>query len=419
MSVLSEQLDRLWSSTPEPEAVFRFLRNAPRSVLLEVPSADSALQSSIDRIFSGSHELFTKSYAQSLRVHGAEPQWLNDLALTIAVSSGAPAVRSRVARPGQSALTARAAIPPGTPVMAFWIRGRTERRALVISGVHGSEQSGIEVVERLHRDLTAPGAAPPRFTTILVPVLFPDNLEFDRQYRRTATSPVVRGTNGSNDDNGRYVRVADPLRRPPMVLVEPNRNYPLPGESGDDARRRGLRNPSTGLPLSGPHIIDHMLPETAGLVTLIEMFRPERIASVHAHRSSTRRGDAQGIFVDPRGGVQRNAQGIATQTLTPEGQADDALTRAMRDHARSLGGRGLNPQDDLHYSEAPGIHPEGTSLGGWAPVAESRAGGRPAATMITLEVENYWPSTEDPAVALRVGVYARTLQEIFLENPSP
>src|SRR4029453_6897469 len=112
--------------------------------------------------------------------------------------------------------------------------------------------------------------------------------------------------------------------------IEPNRNYPLPGEDLAAARARGSSGVSaaelmfqTATGLRAPRDAGtnstfwvtsiRMLPETRILLSLIERFQPERLASIHDHSlkqdchpcvggaASKCGGEGPGIFVDPRG----------------------------------------------------------------------------------------------------------------------
>ena len=81
---------------------------------------------------------------------------------------------------------------PRNPIQVHFFRGTTNRRALVIAGVHGSEVQGIEVAQHLITDLQAGMAATPphipAFSVIIVPSLFPDNAAMRRRQRTTQTN---------------------------------------------------------------------------------------------------------------------------------------------------------------------------------------------------------------------------------------
>ena len=117
-----------------------------------------------------------------------------------------------------------------SPVKAFVFAGQTDRRALVIGGVHNkTEPQGAAVVEKMRTLLTARAKAkkPPFFTTVLVPNLF-DPSRYDPKSERWIRADAVSGST-SIGSRGRVTR-----------SVEPNRNFPLPGEDLDAARKRGV-----------------------------------------------------------------------------------------------------------------------------------------------------------------------------------
>lgn len=153
------------------------------------------------------------------------------------------------------------------PVEAFFFRGSTDRRALVIAGVHGSERQGMEVVEMLMADLRK-APQPPAFTTIVVPSLFPDS--------KAKGDALVAGSKSG-------ILSIDEARE---GSTPTNRNFP---------------DPSKGLAAAGgAKAVDQqgraILPENRYLMELMERFRPERIVSVHG----TRGPGSAGVFYDPR-----------------------------------------------------------------------------------------------------------------------
>jgi hypothetical protein len=310
------------------------------------------------------------------------------------------------------------------PVVAYFFPGVTPRRALVIGGVHGSEVQGARVVESLRTLLETRSRAgnPPHFTTILVPVL----------NARTHDPALQR-------QGQRYIP-RNPTDRPSSSTeatgIEPNRTFPTPGEDYRDARARAAAGqpelvypppPGTRPPRATGHEATEMIPETRALILLIERFRPERIASVHAHSigssAAGRLGDDPGVFVDPAqerrpdGSLHERAgsRGLGERMLT-EGQRRAAgLPPAVRDGRRNpfLG----NVGGDVTYSpNAP--HPRGYSLGDWAPVP---TGTREGITTITVEVPQYGRENRPPSAAQTQQVeelHRDLLAEIFL-GPDP
>ncbi len=148
------------------------------------------------------------------------------------------------------------AVPQSIKVSFF--QGSTDRRALVIAGVHGTERQGVEVANDLIHDLQS---QTPFFTTIIVPSLFPDN---------AIRAPGKRETRESGP-------------------TPTNRNFPPPSEDLAAAKATG-----------GGTAIDErkrpILPENLLLLELMERFHPERIISIHG---SSGAGSA-GVFYDRR-----------------------------------------------------------------------------------------------------------------------
>ena len=164
-------------------------------------------------------------------------------------------------RTGQSAAKS-AGKPAPQPIKAVFVPGSTDRRALVIGGVHGTERQGIEVADQLVHDLQSPGQPPPAFTTIIVPSLFPDNATAGR---REGTTPT-------------------------------NRNFPPPSEDLAAATAVGGGRAVDASTDPGGRRTRAILPENLLLIALIERFHPERIISIHG---SFRAGES-GVFYDRR-----------------------------------------------------------------------------------------------------------------------
>ncbi|WP_157591823.1 hypothetical protein [Solirubrobacter soli] len=343
---------------------------------------------------------------------------------------------------------AAATLPP--PVHAYYFPGVTERRALIIGGVHGSEPQGVAVVESLRAELTKRSAAgkPPYFTVILVPKLIARTHE--------SKLPKVK--------DRRYVPRApgDSAAEVNKTGIEPNRTFPMPGEDYADARKRatggdselkfdppgkeGPRKPK------GDHATDTILPENRVLIQLIERFKPERIASVHAHfldpgveakpgvegqpakdgkpavkarpevkgrdPGTGRPGNDPGVFVDPR-------KGTAAEIAEDDRLATEMLHHAQKRAPATLQGGAQDPfmgnvggkkrfNETVHYDPAAaGV--EGTSLGDWAPVKTPTRG---AITTITVEIPQYAGTGVSDVDAKAVEEAHRdALLEIFLGPP--
>ncbi|WP_206366438.1 eCIS core domain-containing protein [Sphingomonas gei] len=163
--------------------------------------------------------------------------------------------------------------PVARPVQAYFFRGSTERRALVIAGVHGSERQGVEVVEMLLADLAKQSQAPV-LSVIVVPTLFPDS-------KAKADDMVGKGKSGMDLQAARESVFGG-------KSVETNRNFPSPSKDLAASRDGGGKAiDAVGNAIS---------PENQMLMELMERFRPERIISVHG----TWDPGAAGVFYDPR-----------------------------------------------------------------------------------------------------------------------
>jgi Domain of unknown function (DUF4157) len=320
-------------------------------------------------------------------------------------------------------------------VRAQYFPGVTDRRALIIGGVHNrTEPQGAAVVEKLRALLTARIAAgrPPYFTTVLVPNLFTAS-RYD-----TGSPRWVRGGMG-RDLGGTLERSRS---------VEPNRNFPLPGEDLAAARARGsssstapeliFRDPAA--PTAAPRPAQdtpgaghsgtstRMLPETRTLIALIEHFHPERIASVHAHSLKSTPGDAPGMFVDPRG-VDPTTGAVTNAAQAAE---DDRLATAMVREGRSRLATSPIPgaRSDPFIGNAPGAarsrvryatgaHAEGNSLGTWAPVpVAAGAGARGGITTLTIEVPQWRGGSSATQLDQIEDLDSNLLADIFLADPS-
>ncbi|MDP5279471.1 DUF4157 domain-containing protein [Sphingomonas sp. DG1-23] len=163
--------------------------------------------------------------------------------------------------------------PVARPVQAHFFRGSTDRRALVIAGVHGSERQGMEVVEMLLADL-AKQPKPPVLSVIVVPTLFPDS-------KAKADDMVSKGKSGMDLQAARE-SVLD------GKTLETNRNFPVPSKDLAASRDAG------GKPKDA--LGNDISPENQMLMELMERFRPERIITVHG----TWDPGAAGVFYDPR-----------------------------------------------------------------------------------------------------------------------
>jgi Succinylglutamate desuccinylase / Aspartoacylase family len=131
---------------------------------------------------------------------------------------------------------------PGV-LRAIYFPGAGQKRAMIISGVHGDELAGVEVVETLLPKLKT---ATQTFMIMVVPRVFAKNSQAER-----------RKTSDRHKD--------------------PNRQMPDVGKLPDSAKSAE--------------------PENQALLGLIQRFSPERLVSVHG---VARNNDLAGITSDPR-----------------------------------------------------------------------------------------------------------------------
>ena len=329
------------------------------------------------------------------------------------------------------------------PLQAWLVPGRTERRALILSGVHGDERGGIEVVERLKVLLERRAAAGhrPFFTTMLVPIVMPRTAQTEQRY--------VQGGVGLIESD------KDQKKRRTVVRqeVEPNLNFPLPGENYGMARRRGAAHPTDAelvirlpsgagtvreRPPLGPLTSIRMLPEIRFLVQLIERLQPERLAAIHAHsreslchpcrdsQDTACGGEGPGIFMDPRGVDPvshrvTNASEFQADTRLAHQMVHEGLRRLNRHPLpRTRNGEEAFPPfagnlacprpTVLYFSPR---RREGNSLGDWAPVPTP---GRAGITTLTVEVPKY-RRNETPAAHRVINLHRDLLADIFLAAP--
>jgi hypothetical protein len=273
-------------------------------------------------------------------------------------------------RKGQLGTTTGATGKPGPggkpvqrPVEAFFFRGATDKRALVIAGVHGSEQQGIQVARMLIQDLQT---KKPVYTVIVVPTLFPDNASVRAREFSTPT----------------------------------NRNFPKPSEDLAAATKRGK---GTAVDAEGRPI----LPQNIMLLQVIERFHPERIISIHG---SSGAGSA-GVFYDRRTlsqgeihAARQWASGEAYMTIPPEEQDSPEGREKLREleeqffqqKLAQMSGQAQQTDFDLSIAAAKKIDTSTTGITG----RESRGMSRENET---LTAENRKKRQAHPSVAGNVG----------------
>ncbi|HEX5655418.1 MAG TPA: hypothetical protein VFX58_20250 [Chitinophagaceae bacterium] len=291
----------------------------------------------------------------------------------------------------------------GRSVEAYYFPGTSDLNAIVVGGVHGSELSSIAITGELIRQLQEGQQI--FYNVIVIPCLFPDN---------AARAILFANEIGSEKNIGRYsfARAADP-----------NRQMPTPGHCLDELHQKD----HTG------RLIEN---ENSWFLQLIQAFKPQRIASVHAIRNR----DYAGFFADPRTDEKSMALGYET---------DSSLSVMMAKTAEEMGGqapgnrvngrpnalyykdpapvaRGLFQKRNFNGS-APGAgRGTGISLGSWATTAvkdpANPGNDRNAIRVITIE----FPGSKRPGDypdPLRqrhcnhsVQAYAGAIRQVFLGN---
>lgn len=297
--------------------------------------------------------------ADTIIKHGPEPKW----------PFSAFEERARLARehkwpaePGN--IEATFALGKGIePIKAYYFRGTSDRRAMIIAGVHGTELGGVEVVERLLTKMRAPNAPTPYFSVIVIPQVFPRNVK------------------------ARARRTSDRTVNPKDWTRDPNRQMPKIGES----------------PAGMTSIKDEpMEKENTILLDIVERFRPERLASAHG----TTNPNLASVTSDPRPG--RTAE-------------DDKLALVMARKAKAgaarVPGNALGTKDETaRYPTSKQPADKGVTLGEYGSHA---AGSRPAMNMILIETSgNERSKKPGDARALELQSLADALHEIFLGDPS-
>jgi hypothetical protein len=289
----------------------------------------------------------------------------------------------------------------GRPIEAFYFPGTSDKRALVIGGVHGSELSAIEVARELLTKL--PEDEQIYYSVIVIPCLFPDNANT----ARTNPSQI-----GSVFNIGRYSH---------KEAADPNRQMPALGKAFHK------KNP---VDFAG-RLIE---PENQLLLDFIQEFRPHRIVNLHAIRIT----EQGGVYADPR----TDSRGLAFDYTSDSSLAVD-MARYIEINGGVVPGNKLNKKPAaLYHADPPAARPGekqkrnlqgsklpnkrgyGVSLGSWASTAvddsDNAVYNRPAIRLITMEFTGYKrPADYDqPAVQQhyrkQVELYAEAIREVFL-----
>ncbi|TKK68224.1 murein peptide amidase A [Ilyomonas limi] len=287
------------------------------------------------------------------------------------------------------------------PLDIHYFPGISNENALVIGGVHGSELSSVSVAKQLI-ELLSKGDVKPYYNVIIIPSLFPDNAALAATYKNEI---------GSTSNIGRYSDAFHP---------DPNRQMPPFGKAFNEDEPVDFAGRSIEM-------------ENQLLLQVIQLFRPSRIANVHAIRDKNRAG----IYADPRTDCNGIAQGFEQDSTL----AVNIAQYICRHNGCAPGNQLANSYTALYYCD-PAIAPVGTkqprnihgswlagnrgygvSLGGWASTAvceDDTLLSRPAMTLLTVEFpgnkrpEDYDMASEKEACAHNVMQYAKALQAVFL-----
>ncbi|HEX7902258.1 MAG TPA: hypothetical protein VF487_00165 [Chitinophagaceae bacterium] len=291
----------------------------------------------------------------------------------------------------------------GKTIEAYFFPGRSAFNALVIGGVHGSELSSVEVTNTLVQQLFKRDSI--FYNVIIIPCLFPDN---------AATAEELKREIGTLKNVGRYSFSGAP---------DPNRQMPAPGT-----------------PLNEVEYLDHagrkIETENILLLQLINEFKPQRIASVHAIHNK----QYSGFFADPRTDELSMALGYETDSL---------LALSMANHVEILGGsspgnfiykkpttlyykdplaveKGNFQQRNFIGSSTAGQSDGGVSLGTWAATAvkdtTDPTSNRDAIRIITIEFpgnkrpQDYSSYKQQQYCRQQVNRFAAAIHNIFLQD---
>lgn len=290
----------------------------------------------------------------------------------------------------------------GRPVKAWYFPGTSDKKALVIGGMHGSELSSIEVAQALVEKLSAREERT-YYSVIIIPSLFPDNAAMAMQVPEQA---------GSVLNIGRYTHEG---------AVDPNRQMPSPGRDYDDG-------------IFTDHLHRPIETENQLLLQLIRIYKPERIANVHAIRNI----NYGGIYADPR----TDENGIALGYATDSSLAVD-MAALVNEQQGNVAGNHLGKRPTALYYKDPvpvakGLFQKrnttgsalkahrgsGISMGTWGTTAikdeQDSSRSRNAMRVITIEVPgakrsfDYASEKQQFFFRKQVQAFVNAIEEVFL-----
>jgi hypothetical protein len=373
---------------------YLFLNNQPT-----VQYKLSALIISLFTVLSGHGQSeLSLSFAPRGKGFTGSQQVLTSIAALSADTSAASASRLTMSdKPGQFVLEVS---KQGRPIEAFYFPGKSEKRALIIGGMHGSELSSIAIARSLVAQLQQDSSN--YYSVLVLPVLFPDNAAVAMQ------NPSLIG---SPNNVGRYTS---------SQMPDPNRQMPPLGKAF---------NVSNPLDFAGRTIER----ENQLLLQVIQTFKPDRILNIHAIKEAKNAG----VFADPRTDALGRSLGFET---------DSSLAVSMAAFIESEGGCALGnrlakkptamyhsdfravPQGAFQRrnftgSQLPNKRGFGVSLGSWATTAvEGEEEGRKAIRLITMEFpgckrpEDYKDLQQQIWCKQEINRYTASIINVFLQN---
>lgn len=285
------------------------------------------------------------------------------------------------------------------PVEVYYFPGSSNKRALVIGGMHGSELSSIEIARNLIGLLSR--GMKTYYDVLIIPSLFPDNAVAARSGTSARKSPNFgRYTSGNS--------------------VDPNRQMPPLGKEFDEAAPVDFNG----------RIIER---ENQYLLQLIKEYKPSRIVNLHAIRDISKAG----IYADPRTDCSGLALGFETDSTlavtmsqyicgnggdVPGNHLQTAPT-ALYFNDPVIAATGTLQKRNLHGSLLPNNRGAGVSLGGWATSAVCEKDTtivRDAMRLITVEFPGYKPSSaysdkfQKEQCLLNIQLYSGAIAGVFL-----
>lgn len=285
------------------------------------------------------------------------------------------------------------------PIEAYFFPGISNKKAMVVGGMHGSELPSIEIAKNIIKELSKGGM--PYYNVVVIPCLFPDN----------AIVAARAGVKRLEDNKGRYSH---------DEAVDPNRQMPLLGKAFHadepyDANGRLIEK------------------ENQLLLQLIQAYLPDRIVNLHSIKDISKAG----IFADPRTDCNSIAKGFETDSLLavtmagfveqnggiiPGNHLGKAPT-ALYFNDPGVVAAGQSQHRNLQGSQLPNKRGQGASLGSWAATAvcDEEAGHyRPAIRLFTIEFPGYKKPTEyrllqdQKKFSKQIDIYAAAVLNFFL-----